>query len=158
MIRKIIWGLTVCWMVIIFLFSSQPGEVSRITSGKVLEKASLIEHEQVATTSDSSVLQLQHMIRKWAHKIIYFTLGVLVTLSIVAFKYRGFKSYLLAWGFTILYAASDEFHQTFVPERGASWSDVRLDSLSSLLAVLTTMAAVELLRHTHPKWLHKIVR
>lgn len=34
----------------------------------------------------------------------------------------------------ILFAVSDEYHQTFVPERGGTWTDVAIDSLGVLVA------------------------
>ena len=42
-----------------------------------------------------------------------------------------------AWGlaFTLLYAMSDEYHQTFVPGRAGAWSDVLFDGAGALLAL-----------------------
>jgi VanZ family protein len=40
-----------------------------------------------------------------------------------------------AFVFSLLYAASDEFHQTFVPGRGASLTDIGFDALGMLLAL-----------------------
>jgi hypothetical protein len=34
----------------------------------------------------------------------------------------------------ILFAVSDEYHQTFVPQRGGTWTDVAIDSLGVLVA------------------------
>lgn len=41
------------------------------------------------------------------------------------------------WGFvfTVLYAASDEWHQTFVPGRAGAVSDVLIDAAGALLAL-----------------------
>jgi len=43
----------------------------------------------------------------------------------------------LFWAFllTILYAISDEYHQTFVAQRVGSWSDVTIDSFGVMLIV-----------------------
>ncbi len=49
-------------------------------------------------------------------------------------RYRP-KAILWAWLMTILYAASDEFHQSFVPGRGDSIIDVGIDSIGSLLGL-----------------------
>ncbi len=40
-----------------------------------------------------------------------------------------------AWGWSVLYALSDEFHQFFVPGRAADWRDVVVDALGAALAV-----------------------
>ena len=40
-------------------------------------------------------------------------------------------------GLSILYAATDEYHQSFVPERQGIWSDVIFDAAGALAAGLT---------------------
>ena len=40
-----------------------------------------------------------------------------------------------AWSLGVLYAATDEFHQTFVPGRAGELSDVLLDSLGCLAGI-----------------------
>lgn len=74
--------------------------------------------------------------RKLAHVIVYFLLG-LVT-------YRGFalgsKQYsppagLRSLVFCAAYAATDEYHQSFVKGRGPSVHDVVLDSMAAALAL-----------------------
>ncbi len=42
----------------------------------------------------------------------------------------------LAWLLTILYAASDEFHQTFVPGRNGTPWDVLIDSLGASISAV----------------------
>ena len=39
--------------------------------------------------------------------------------------------FFLAWGLAVLYAASDEFHQSFVPGRHASPLDVLIDAVGA---------------------------
>ncbi|MFD1706912.1 VanZ family protein [Siminovitchia sediminis] len=45
------------------------------------------------------------------------------------------RKFLLAWLLTTAYAATDEFHQSFLPDRTASVWDVGLDSLGALIAL-----------------------
>lgn len=52
----------------------------------------------------------------------------------------------LALAITLLYALSDEWHQTFVPGRNGWWVDVAVDAAGALLA----MAGQRLLG-THPR-------
>ena len=44
---------------------------------------------------------------------------------------------LLAWLIASLYAASDELHQAFVPNRTARWADVGLDSFGAAVGAVT---------------------
>ncbi len=46
------------------------------------------------------------------------------------------RSILFAWILTILYAMTDEYHQSFVPGRNARWLDVGIDSLGSVIGLL----------------------
>jgi hypothetical protein len=47
-----------------------------------------------------------------------------------------FKTLILAWVLTVLYAASDEFHQSFVPGRNASPLDVLIDAIGAFLSLV----------------------
>jgi VanZ family protein len=46
------------------------------------------------------------------------------------------KSIGLAWLLTVLYAASDELHQAFVPGRNASLIDIGIDALGALVGLM----------------------
>ena len=45
-----------------------------------------------------------------------------------------------AWAFSIAYAASDEFHQLFVPGRGCLITDVAIDSTGALIGIAVVAA------------------
>lgn len=67
------------------------------------------------------------IVKGW-HVTEFAILMVLVTLSIDAFtKRRTTTNLWLAAGTCAIYAASDEWHQTFVPQRGGIISDVFID-------------------------------
>jgi VanZ family protein len=46
-----------------------------------------------------------------------------------------------AFAITVLYAVSDEYHQTFVTGRHGSWVDVLIDSMGAALVVLLVLRA-----------------
>nr|WP_303652818.1 VanZ family protein [Paludisphaera mucosa] len=52
----------------------------------------------------------------------------------------------IALAFCVLFAISDEYHQTFVPGRGGTWTDVAIDVSGATLAALT--ASFRQRRHT----------
>jgi VanZ like family len=43
----------------------------------------------------------------------------------------------LALAFSLVFAAMDEYHQTFVPGRGGTWTDVAIDGIGASVAALT---------------------
>jgi VanZ family protein len=45
----------------------------------------------------------------------------------------------LAWLLAVIFAASDELHQSFVPGRNAAWFDVIIDSVGAGLGILFWM-------------------
>jgi VanZ family protein len=68
------------------------------------------------------------LVKKGSHFLAY---GVLALLVYVAVPHKGG-----AWFIATLYAASDEYHQTFVPGRSGLVSDVLIDSLGALTALV----------------------
>lgn len=132
----------------IFYFSHQPGEVSRMESGKILHKMDLIQENDINTVDNYEVLSLQRVIRKWAHKIIYFTLGILFVLSIINTRFTNIVTYLISFIAATVYGATDELHQMFVPGRGPLLSDVFIDSVSALIGVVFIALIIELSKRT----------
>ena len=82
-------------------------------------------------------LDLIHpVIRKSAHVMEYFILGLLL---FRAFRGSSIGSWHWKWSFfsvilVALWAAGDEFHQSFVPTRTASVADVVIDIAGGVLA------------------------
>jgi VanZ family protein len=72
------------------------------------------------------------IVKKGGHMIGY----ALLALSYwQVFQFRHGKQ-VLAWYFAVLYAITDEFHQSFVPGRGASiWDVVVFDNLGALISL-----------------------
>lgn len=80
--------------------------------------------------------------------------AVLVSLTIVALRrwHPGSRagSIWLAFAFAVVFAASDEWHQTFVPGRDGCLRDVLIDTGGALLAALCVSARLwRINRKTH---------
>lgn len=93
----------------------------------------------LASKITSQEIGLMHaLLRKAAHLIEYFILGLLL---IRAFRGDFTESWKWRWSFfavmvLILWAATDEFHQSFVTTRTASALDVGIDTAGGMLAQL----------------------
>ena len=100
--------------------------------------------------ASADTLETAHfLIRKSGHLIEYFIFGLLVLHAV-----RGeCKGWQWRWGLIVIaiaagYAATDELHQAFVPNRGPSLSDVGLDTVGAAFAQLC--AAWWWFRHRRP--------
>jgi hypothetical protein len=66
---------------------------------------------------------LNYIFHKLAHVFVYSLLFL--------FACRAFKDKKIALIYTIIYAFSDEYHQSFIATRNASFTDVIIDSVSA---------------------------
>lgn len=108
------WFLVIVWMAVIFAFSSQAN------SGEATEEV----------LGDMNV-----PIRKCAHMFEYAVLFWLTRWSALTIRRPTFiVPGMLASVICLLYAASDEYHQSFVPGRSGQAQDVAVDMAGSLIA------------------------
>lgn len=130
--------LTVAWMTVIFLFSAQNADESSSTSGRI---GRLIGHVLVSGFDDMSATEqaefiemVEYPVRKTAHATEYAILVVLIfnATGILSDKIR----YIAAWGGAVVYAFTDEIHQLFVAGRSGQFTDVCIDALGALVAVV----------------------
>lgn len=128
-------------MILIFLFSARPAELSSQDSsrmGHLVGKILVSDYEAWPKVQQDRYAEgIDHAVRKTAHFAEYAILGFLLTGS--ASLGNGWKSFLQPGLTGALYAASDEFHQLFVPGRSGQISDVLLDSAGVCFGVLLGM-------------------
>lgn len=127
--------LILLWMFIIFMFSSDTGEVSGGLTEKIIVKVTT-----TLTDIRENTPEMQEVVNRWmfptrkaAHYFVYFVLAFLImnTLFIMGVK----KHTLIITGIIcLLYAIGDEYHQTFVSGRTGQVSDVLLDSSAALFS------------------------
>lgn len=125
------WILVLTWMIVIFLFSSDPAVVSDEKSGFVLEMLN-----DLGVDLNSSFGELANfIIRKAAHFTEYFILYLLL-FNALKDKYSFRKALIMSLTITFLYACSDEVHQIFVPGREGRFRDVLIDTSGGIFAGL----------------------
>lgn len=125
------WFPAILWMLLIFLFSHQKGEGSGRLSRLIVETLAAYGIDLFALLGEYAFV----FIRKAAHVTEYFILFQLLFLAIGK-SVQWPKRAWVALAITVLYAASDEFHQTFIPKRTGLVSDVLIDSLGAVLGML----------------------
>ena len=132
-------ALVIIWMLIVFAFSNQKGEESQKTSSFVTEIiVKIVTYNQNLTESEKIILieNTDYIVRKLAHFSIYLVGGVLIYNYINTFDLKTNKKFIISIMIGVLYAASDELHQYFVPYRNARILDVCIDSLGIITGVI----------------------
>jgi VanZ family protein len=125
------WLPVILWMSVTFLMSTGlfSSEHTSLIIGPLI-------HFLFPLATPHEFILIHGIVRKLAHVTEYFVLGLLL--------FRAFRSgstspqrwrwALYSIAVIVLYAASDEFHQTFVATRTASIVDVGIDIMGGFLA------------------------
>lgn len=124
----------------IFFMSSQPAEQSSATSDGLADKVISVVYPEFEKLSDTEQVDITnnvtHVIRKAAHFLEYFVLGILAFLVAISYgKHKVFIYGFTSWIFCVLYAFGDELHQKFVPGRACRVWDIVIDSAGGLTAI-----------------------
>lgn len=157
--RVILLGMLLCfWMGLIFYFSSQNGEASSETSGRLVKTVIAVLKPDFYSLEKSEQESFENLItfiiRKGAHFSEYMILGVLlfafcwqwrpklflkdkaakekVSISDISWQ----RIWLVSWIIGTLYAASDEIHQVFSGGRSPQLRDVCIDSAGAAFGCL----------------------
>lgn len=130
--------LVICCMLTIFLFSNDNFLKSTEKSDGVIIKGTefLLNRKLSKNERYSFIKKFVFPVRKSAHFIIYFILGILVISLFLEYRDLCFNTILLVGIFCFLYACSDEIHQIFVTGRSASIFDVFIDMCGSICGCL----------------------
>ena len=127
MIRNLVTGGALGWAALIFMLSSIP-------RNRLTDTESFFDFVPAADF--------------FAHIFLYFVLAILVHTSLRYFLPKR-KDFLMldTVVFCLLYGVSDEFHQSFVPGRTVSATDLLADVLGASLAVTLWFAYDRIRRH-----------
>ncbi|WML46177.1 VanZ family protein [Neobacillus sp. PS3-40] len=118
------WIITlILWLAMIFICTQLPYFKGENTEAAI--------HKTISTSHvDLKLLNL--IVRKATHLTVFGILAVLFFKSLGKFRF----AYILSWFLTVVYAITDEYHQSFMPGRESSYKDVMLDSIGAILALL----------------------
>ncbi len=93
--------------------------------------------------SAEAIARVQFFIRKTAHVTEYAILATLLWRAFgrgTAWSIKKSILFVVAWVASAIFAASDEFHQSFVPSRTASPTDVMIDICGALIGLAICVA------------------
>jgi VanZ family protein len=142
------WLPPFLWMALIFTASGDPHSYEH--SSRLFEPLLrwLFPH-----MSQARIELIHHLIRKCAHLAEYAALALLLWRAVRRPVKNDTRPWVwpeagLALAIVFLYAASDEFHQIFVPTRTAQVSDVLIDTAGGAVALL----ALRLIGRWRKRW------
>ncbi|MDY4000695.1 MAG: VanZ family protein [Blautia sp.] len=132
-------------MCLIYHFSAQTGEVSGNLSYKVSYEIVEIKNEVMDTGKgweelSAEAYSIEYYVRKAAHMTEYFLLAIAISFPLYVYRVRGFWLMLLAGIICVGFAGLDEYHQSFVANRGPSVKDVGIDSIGAFIGILLVQA------------------
>ncbi|WP_392486280.1 VanZ family protein [Haloimpatiens sp. FM7315] len=118
------------WMIVIFKFSSEPANISDAKSRFAIDILNTLGLNLNTFIGKST----NYIIRKIGHITEYMILSILL-FKALSFDFSKKKTLIYTFFLSVLYACSDEFHQTFILGRSGQFTDVLIDSLGILIGI-----------------------
>lgn len=127
-------------MLMIFMFSSREADESTAQSMRIsyyiVEAGEMIRGIELSSEErEILAAAIDGPVRKGAHMTEYAILSFAVWFALVFWTNSKEVLYFSTLVFCVLYAASDEFHQTFVRGRSGKIQDVFVDSAGVVIAL-----------------------
>ncbi|MDE7106313.1 MAG: VanZ family protein [Anaeroplasmataceae bacterium] len=137
--------IVLAWMGVIFYFSHQNGTSSSKMSNSITKwivNTFVPNYSNLTRTEQSSILKnTSYVIRKLAHYTEYALLGLFLFVAVYAFTDNEKIIFSVVSILGILYAFSDELHQSFIGGRAPAIKDVLIDSIG-LLTILVLIGII----------------
>jgi len=122
----------------IYLLSAQDGTQSEsVSSGLTSILLRFLPLDLQTMAGQENWQKLHAFIRTAAHFTEYAILGVL--LSSFLLRFSRYRAVLFSMVAGMIYAATDEWHQAFVPGRACQFSDWMVDALGCLFGILLVL-------------------
>lgn len=128
-----LWLPVIMWMAMIFIFSTD------IFAGS---NTSSLFHPVISWLIPSVTSDQLDTIHLFVRKFGHWTEYAILTFLLIRAVAKQFPQWPINWrcgcslALAVIYAASDEWHQSFVPSRSASVYDFMIDGFGALCAIL----------------------
>ena len=147
-IRGILITALIAIFVTIFGFSNQNSETSAGLSQKVtnfvVEFVPSIKN-MPEKEKEQAEYRIEKVIREIAHYSIYTLVGILLMALMSTYKIKELDRIAISMIIGVIYAATDEIHQAFVPGRGPLVTDVILDSIGVLTGICIVLLVYKII-------------
>ena len=145
--------LSIAWMTIIFTYSSQNGQKVDEKAVPIIETITESNETYQNASKEEKVLMnndYEFYISKVVHILEYGALCFFLFMAFILIKKR-WINYLFSFIITVAFAISDEYHQTFIPDRSARPQDVLIDALAAIICILSLELIYTIFRIIKPK-------
>ena len=147
-LRVILIMLLLLQMWIIFGFSNQDGD----TSGSISRKITEIITKNIKSIQglekdekEKTLKRIEHIVRKIAHFSLYTVIGFLLMSLMSTYKLKQLNRISTSGIIGIIYAVSDEIHQSFIPGRGPKIGDVFIDFSGVIVGILIAILIISII-------------
>lgn len=149
--RKAWTAAVLIWMCLIFWFSAQPADESddmSLSVGKIIGEIFISDYDEWTKEEQTAFAErIDYPVRKAAHATEYACFAILLMKMYQSYGVEGRKRILISFLSAVVYAATDEIHQLFVPGRACRITDVIIDSAGAAVGiVLFVMACFFIIR------------
>ena len=148
----LMWTAVLLWSTVIFLMSSQTGEESSQASGGLTVKLVTVLFPDFdskdAAAQDKIYSGVSFFVRKTAHFTEYFILAFFAFFALersIKINNSLILSFFGSVLYAVLFAVTDEIHQTSVSGRAGRFTDVLIDSAGALTAAAICFLTVKYL-------------
>ena len=149
-ILRILFLLLLCsTFFVIFGFSSQDGTESSSLSRKVTTKFVNIFPYTKNLSIETKENLIEHgeiIVRKLAHFSIYTLVGIFIMAFMFTFNTKLKVQFGVSLLVGLIYAITDEYHQSLVPGRGPSAMDVCIDTAGVFMGIIIVLGIVSIYR------------
>ena len=121
------WLPVLVWMIFIFI-----GSTDLLSAAHTSRFIGPFIRWFAPDVSEATIASIQVVVRKLAHLTEY---AILAALLYRGLRFYGERSFGAAFIIAALYAAFDEFHQSFVASRTASPWDVMIDCIGAMIGL-----------------------
>lgn len=155
-VKFLIWVFPILVSIMIFSFSADTGEESTGISFPltidIMEKWNDTFH---LSWSENTVLMnaenMEFLVRKAGHMSEYALLSISVMTACAVSLIISKRQCVITFLFCVLYAASDEIHQLFVPGRCGKITDVCIDSVGVLIGIFLFLGVMRMIKRGKEK-------
>ena len=149
-------SLVVIWMIMIFILSGmnsvESNSKSKVIVGKIISEVSQKENDiSVMKEIDQNNLDnANYIFRKIAHATVYLILSFFICNFLYQLKKRNIKNnYIISVFISLLYAITDEYHQTFIIGRNGNYQDVLIDLIGAIIGSIIFYYVVRIIKNNN---------